>query len=227
MQTTTRRPSALMMGVIAGAATLAAALALALAAKAALAHDAHAQQANLAAPAKTAANAYTRAEARYEVPDVQLLDRNGARASLRGELDAGGKPVILNFIFTSCTAICPVMSATMSEVQSALGADRRPVRIVSISIDPEHDTPARLRDYAERHRAGPDWHLLTGDKQAILQVARAFDAWRGDKMNHTPSTYLRAGPDQPWVRLDGFATPNEVVREYRSAVAATAKTRGG
>jgi protein SCO1/2 len=127
--------------------------------------------------------------------------------------------VVVNFIFTSCTAICPVMSVTFAQVQRALGKDVERPRMVSISIDPEYDTPARLREYAARHDAGPDWHMLTGSKESVLTVARAFDAWRGDKMNHTPSTYLRAGANKPWVRLDGFASPAEIVREYRGLVA--------
>jgi protein SCO1/2 len=166
---------------------------------------------------RPASPAYTRAEARYDVPDVTLVDMNGAKVSLRSELDAG-RPVVVNFIFTSCTAICPVMSATFGQVQQALGRDGQKPRIVSISIDPEYDTPARLREYAARLNAGPEWHLLTGSKETILTVARAFDAWKGDKMNHAPTTYLRPPQGKAWVRLDGFASPAEIVREYRSLV---------
>jgi protein SCO1/2 len=212
MRATASPPGRQSAGLLAALA----AVLLALAPAPSPAHDAHAHHAK-AAPA-----GYTRAAARYEVPDVHLLDASGARVALRSELDPS-KPVLLNFIFTSCTAVCPVMSATMSEVQAVLGKERRPVRIVSISIDPEHDTPARLKEYAARHRAGADWHLLTGDRQTILQVARAFDAWRGDKMNHVPATYLRAGAGQPWLRLDGFATPGELVHEYHSAVGKASK----
>jgi protein SCO1/2 len=157
---------------------------------------------------------YTRAEVSYDIPDLTMVDMNGRKVSLRSELDTGG-PVVVNFIFTSCTAICPVMSVTFAQVQRALGRDAERPRMVSISIDPEYDTPARLKEYAARHDAGPDWHMLTGSKEAILTVARAFGAWRGDKMNHTPSTYMRAGPDKSWLRLDGFASPAEIVREYR------------
>jgi protein SCO1/2 len=166
---------------------------------------------------RPASPAYARAEARYEVPDVTLVDMNGTKVSLRSELDAG-RPVVVNFIFTSCTAICPVMSATFGQVQQALGKDGQKPRIVSISIDPEYDTPARLREYAARLNAGPEWHLLTGSKEAILAVARAFDAWKGDKMNHAPTTYLRSPQGKSWIRLDGFASPAEIVREYRSLV---------
>lgn len=167
--------------------------------------------------ASTQSAGYTRAEASYAIPDVALVDMNGKKVSLRSELDTG-RPVVVNFIFTSCTAVCPVMSATFSQVQRTLGKDAERPLMVSISIDPEYDTPQRLKEYAARHDAGPDWHMLTGSRESILAVARAFDAWRGDKMNHTPSTYLRAGASKPWLRLDGFASPAEIVREYRSLV---------
>jgi protein SCO1/2 len=186
------------------------------------AHDHHQHHGGAAMPG----SGYSRAAAQYEIPDVTLINGDGKQVSLRAELDSGS-PAVVNFIFTSCTAICPVMSATFSQVERVLGADTNKPRIVSISIDPEYDTPARLKEYAMRHDAGPDWQLLTGRKETILSVARAFDAWRGDKMNHTPSTYLRAGPNKPWVRLDGFASPAEIVREYRTMLGTplTANTR--
>lgn len=185
-------------------------------------HDGHHRH---HAAAAVAGSGYTRAEARFEIPDVTLLDADGNKISLRSELDSA-KPVLVNFIFTSCTAICPVMSATFSQVQRALGPETSKVRMVSISIDPEYDTPARLKEYATRHEAGPDWRMLTGKKETILAVARAFDAWRGDKMNHSPSTYLRAGGSKSWVRLDGFASAAEIVREYQGLVGGPLASNG-
>jgi protein SCO1/2 len=157
---------------------------------------------------------YQSATASYEVPDVKLIDRQGAPVSLRDDL-AGDAPVMLNFIFTSCTSICPVMSATFRQVQQQLGEEGGQVRMVSISIDPEHDTPARLQDYADRYQAGPNWQMLTGTQQDSIAVQRAFGAFRGDKMNHAPATYLRAGgAGSPWLRLDGFASAGDIIREY-------------
>ena len=156
---------------------------------------------------------YVRTQASYTIPEVSLLDADGTRVSLSNELD--GKPVILNFIFTSCGAICPVMSTTFSQVQTALGPDLDTVRMVSISIDPEQDTPAALRAYAGKYGAGPQWQMLTGSLDDSIAVQRAFDVYRGDKMNHQPATFLRAGPGQPWVRLDGFASAADILREYR------------
>jgi protein SCO1 len=160
---------------------------------------------------------YVRSMATYTVPDVKLLDPNRAQVSLRRQLD--DKPVIMNFIFTSCGAICPVMSSTFSEVQKALGPERNAVRMVSISIDPEHDTPEALKIYAKRYGAGPQWQMLTGSLQNSIAVQRAFDVYRGDKMAHTPATFLRARAGQPWVRLDGFASADDILREYRKLTA--------
>ena len=158
-------------------------------------------------------DSYMRTLANYTVPDVKLVDADGSGLPLSTRL--AGKPVILNFIFTSCGAICPVMSNIFSQVQAALDPARDGVRMVSISIDPEQDTPAVLRAYADKYGAGPQWQMLTGSVKDSIAVQRAFDVYRGDKMNHLPTTFLRASPGQPWVRLDGFASAADILREYR------------
>jgi protein SCO1/2 len=154
----------------------------------------------------------------YDLPDIPLVGMDRGKTSLRAELDSG-QPVMLNFIFTSCTAICPVMSATFSQVQKALGTEREKLRLVSISIDPEYDTPERLKAYAAKFGAGPEWRFLTGTPADVVAIERAFDAYRGGKMNHMPLTLLRAAPGAPWVRLDGFASAEDLVREYRALAA--------
>jgi protein SCO1/2 len=160
-----------------------------------------------------AQDGYVRKMASYTVPDVKLLAPDRTRVSLRRQLD--DKPVILNFIFTSCGAICPVMSTTFSQVQKALGPERDAVRMVSISIDPDFDTPEALKIYAKKYGAGPQWQMLTGSLDDTIAVQRAFDVYRGDKMGHAPATFLRARAGQPWVRLDGFASADDILREYR------------
>ena len=158
---------------------------------------------------------YVRTLAGYTIPDVKLVDADGAGVPLRSEFADRDKPIILNFIFTTCGAVCPVMSATFAQVQAALGAERDAVRMVSISIDPEQDTPAALKDYAGKYHAGPQWRMLTGSLDDSIAVQRAFDVYRGDKMNHQPATFLRAAPGRPWVRLAGFASAADILHEYR------------
>lgn len=167
------------------------------------------------APAKMSV---MRSIAAYTVPDVKLTDTSGNKVSLR-EVLAGGKPVMLNFIYTSCTAVCPVMSATFSEVQAKLGADRDKISMVSISIDPEQDTPAKLKAYARKFGAGPQWQMLTGSAEESLAVQRAFETYRGNKMNHEPVTFLRNANGKSWVRIQGFASADQLLSEHHQIMA--------
>jgi protein SCO1 len=168
-----------------------------------------------AAPAGPA-NARISAATQYPIPAVRLVRDDGKVVSFPEELN-DGRPVVLNFIFTTCSSICPLMSQTFAQFDSELGADAHRVHLMSISIDPEEDTPARLREYAQKFHAGPEWQHYTGTVEASLAAQRAFNAWtwRGDKMGHTPLTLVRAAPGQPWLRIEGFVTPTELLKLYR------------
>jgi protein SCO1/2 len=157
---------------------------------------------------------FTRTVASYAPPDVTLVDMNGGRVALASALNYEG-PVFLQFIFTTCPTVCPVMSGTFSAAQDRLGADLARVRMISISIDPEQDTLERLREYARRFKAGRQWLFLTGDLDDIIAVQKSFDAYRGNKMRHGPLTFIRAAPGNTWVRLDGLMSAAQLVAEYR------------
>jgi len=176
-------------------------------------HDGHAHHAQMMRQ-----QTYTRTETEYSVPDVTLTNQDGDRVALR-ELLTGSKPVLLNYIFTTCTTICPVLSASFGQMRRTQGAGIENVRLVSISIDPEHDSPDRLADYAQRFHAAEGWELLTGSRDDIIEVQKAFDAFRGDKMNHVPLTFLHAPGGERWIRLEGFPSADELISEYRQAIA--------
>lgn len=159
-----------------------------------------------------------RSTSSYALPNVKLVRDDGAEISLPVEID-DGRPVFMTFIYTACTTICPVASQTFSQLQRALGPELSKVHLVSISIDPEQDTPVRLRQYANRFGAGPSWQHYTGTVDASIAVQRAFDVYRGDKMNHNPVTFVRAAPGRPWLRIDGFATARELLQQYHRLVA--------
>ncbi|MGH8553086.1 MAG: SCO family protein, partial [Methylococcales bacterium] len=150
---------------------------------------------------------YSRSVASYEIPDLMMVDMSGTEISLRLLLSYEG-PVLLQFIFTTCPAICPVMSQIFSAAQEKFGPDLDRIRMVSISIDPEQDTPARLREYARRFKARPQWIFLTGSLDDIFVVEKAFDVYRGNKMRHEPITFLRASPEE-WVRINGLMSAAE------------------
>jgi protein SCO1 len=150
----------------------------------------------------------------YAVPAVQLVRDDGSQVSLPAELD-DGRPVVMNFIFTSCGSICPVMSSIFGRFQKLLGADAEKVHLVSISIDPEQDTPERLTTYSKRYHAAAGWTFYTGSQEASVTAQKAFGVYRGSKMNHTPVTLLRLAPGKPWLRVEGFMKPEELVQLFR------------
>lgn len=159
-----------------------------------------------------AAPAFARSTATYEVPSVALVRDDGKPVDFSQELD-DGRPVVLSFIYTSCTTVCPLTSHTLSQLQNMLGAARDSVHLVSISIDPEFDTPARLHDYAATFGAGPEWQHYTGTLAASKRAQTAFNVYRGNKMDHVPVSLIRSKPGAPWVRIEGFATPEQLLAE--------------
>lgn len=102
------------------------------------------------------------------VPEFRLTDQNGQPF---GSAQLKGKIWIADFIFTLCPGPCPMISSRMSELQKPLA--NTDVHLVSVSVDPEHDTPAVLRGYAEKLQAQPlRWDFLTGSKEAIYDLSR-------------------------------------------------------
>ena len=183
-----------------------------------------------AAPAAQPPDAWpvaSRSLVNYLVPAIRLVRDDGKDVTLIDELN-DGRPVVLNFIYTSCSGICPLASHIFSQLQYQLGAERDHVHLVSISVDPEQDTPSRLRAYAQQYSAGPSWQHYTGTVDASTAAQRAFDVYKGDKMGHTPVTLVRMVPGQSWVRFDGFVTADMLLKELHGqgqVMAAASPTR--
>jgi len=151
----------------------------------------------------------------YEVPAVTLLDQENQRIQLEQVLDQD-QPILVEFFFTTCTTFCDVRAARLLAVQQALAQDDIEMHFLSISTDPEYDTPSRLRSYATRFRPVPqNWSLLTGAVRDIRRVEQSFDAHNpsADKMLHQPLTFIRPRPGADWVRLEGMMS-NEVLAEH-------------
>lgn len=168
----------------------------------------------LTAPAGAGVQKYQRSVERYQVPDVVLVNQNGKKVRLR-ELIQSNKPVIVDFIYGTCTTICPVLSASFTNLQRKLGPDVNKVHLISISIDPENDTPKVMREYLKRYRAQPGWDFLTGSRGDIDKVMRAFDAYIPDKMSHFPLNLMRSPKEGTWVRLNGLMSTAEFLQEFQ------------
>jgi len=101
------------------------------------------------------------------VPEFSLTDQNGQTVT---NADLRGKIWIADFIFTRCKGPCPLMTARMLEMQKALTKTPE-VKLVSVTVDPEYDTPEVLKAYAEANFADPErWKFLTGDKSVIEKL---------------------------------------------------------
>jgi protein SCO1/2 len=110
------------------------------------------------------------------------------------------------------------MTATFVQMRRELGPEADRIRLVSITIDPEHDTPAVLAVYADRFGASSGWSFLTGSPQDVERVLRAFEAWSGSKTSHRPITLLRRRGEREWVRLDGLGSGAALAEQARTVL---------
>lgn len=148
------------------------------------------------------------------IGDITLIDHDGRQVRLADAL-TGDVPVMVNFIFTTCTTVCPIMSAGFARLQELLGNDSDDVKLISISIDPETDTVPALRAYAARQGAGANWRLFTGTAAASEAAQRAFNAFRGPRVNHLPTTFLRRAATTPWEEIPGLSSAQALLRALR------------
>ncbi|MEN8135674.1 MAG: SCO family protein [Thermodesulfobacteriota bacterium] len=151
----------------------------------------------------------------YKIPDVTLINQNNEKIQLVEYLNAG-QPVMVEFIFATCTTICPILSIAFTNLQKDLGTEAGQVRMVSISIDPEYDRPKVMRKYLQRYNAKPGWDFLTGTVKDIGLVMKAFDAYIPNKMDHQPLTFMRSPKTDKWVRLYGLMGGKDMMREYKA-----------
>lgn len=158
----------------------------------------------------------------YDLPNITLIDKSGREVDFLQVIDYGG-PVMLQFIFATCSSICPVLSASFASAQPVLNTLKTPYRLVSISIDPEQDTPQKLDAYAKRFKAGNNWYFLTGNRKDIDSLLKAFRAaYPGNnKMYHKPLTFMRSRADAPWMLYEKLLSKNEVIAAYKKLVEPT------
>lgn len=145
------------------------------------------------------------------LPDTELITQNGEHKRLRSDIVAG-RIVVIDFVYTTCTTVCPVLSAILRQVQQRLEdpADGE-VLLVSISVDPVRDTPARLKAYADKLQVGDGWVWLTGDKQTVDGVLEQLGAYSPDFINH-PSMVLVGDPVRnDWTRYLGFPSADQII----------------
>ena len=158
-------------------------------------------------------NSFTSAK----IPDAQVLDQHGKQLNFYSDL-IKGKTVAINFVFTTCTAICPSLTATFRRVQQEAATRGLDVQLISVSVDPTTDTPERLADYATKFKAGPSWTFVTGDKARIDSVLTALGAAVSNKNDHTPMILIGNDSSNYWTRAYGLTSPVKIVDILAEAV---------
>lgn len=153
-----------------------------------------------------------------EIPNANLLDQEGREVNFRDLVT--GNVVAINFVFTTCTTVCPPMGANFGKLQQLLG-DRagRDVHLISVSIDPAVDTPHRLRAWSQKFGAGPGWTLVTGSKPTVDQLLKDLGVFIAEKQYHAPITLLGNEGAGTWQRTNGLTPAPELLRQLEDLTA--------
>jgi protein SCO1/2 len=179
-----------------------------------------AEKAAPAAASPAVGGAAAAAAAAPQIPDVPVYDQQGRRLNFYTDL-VKGKTVAINFIFTTCTTVCPPLTATFRKVQQELDARAgREVELISVSVDPTTDTPERLKGFAEKFKAGPGWTFVTGGKPEIAALLKALGAAAADKNDHTPMLLVGNDAAGRWTRTYGLSPASAILKVIDEVAAA-------
>ena len=149
------------------------------------------------------------------VADVLVRNQDGRELHFNRDL-IKGRLVAINFVFTGCSSVCPLMGASFASLQQQLGSSAAQVALISVSLDPLNDTPARLLEWRNKFSTKPGWTLVTGRYQDIDALLSSLGAAASDPAAHAPFILIIDGRgDGPWQRMDGLADPAAVARVLR------------
>ena len=159
-----------------------------------------------------------------KLADADLLDQDGNRVRFRTDV-VKDRLVVIDVFYTTCPLVCPILSATFSDLQDLLG-DRlgREVFLVSVTVDPGTDIPPRLKEYARRWDAKPGWIFLTGAKPDVDRVLQGLEAYAAEFTEHPAMMLVGDAASGEWARFYGFPTP-EMLSAKLDEFRAKRKTR--
>jgi protein SCO1 len=155
--------------------------------------------------------AQNRSPAHTYFSDVPLLDQNGKQQRLYSDL-LQGKVVIINSFFATCKDSCPVMARNFARIQESFG-DRigKDVFLLSLTVDPETDTPERLKAYAQQMKAKPGWLFLTGTRENVNYALRKLGLYTEEKQSHLTMFIIGNEPTGLWKKTQGTALADDLI----------------
>lgn len=182
------------------------------------AHDHHsaeqnaAPQAPPAAPSPGTPGVFEVGDARFEIPDFEVLDQDGRTVRFYSDL-VKGKVVVVSFFFTNCSFVCPVQGKALVKLQSALAARMgKDVFLISVSRDPLTDTPERLRSWASTVGVGPGWTLVTGGEEVMTKLLSTFTGDAPGREMHDPVLLIGNDRTGAWMEAEGLSATADIVQ---------------
>lgn len=150
---------------------------------------------------------------RLELPDLEVWNQDGRSVRFPSEV-IKDRMAVVSFIYTTCTTACPLTAGRLSKLQETLG-DRleREVRIVSITLDPTVDTPARLKEYGQKFHARPGWTWLTGASPTVKRLLQEMGVYTPDYTAHPPVLLIVDGRRSLAIKLYGFQSPQRILAQ--------------
>lgn len=146
------------------------------------------------------------------IPDVEVLDQEGRKQKFHTDL-VKGKIVVINFVFTTCRSMCPLLGNNFSKLQAALGERlNKDVFLISVSTDPEVDTPEKLKEWGAKYKAKEGWTLVTGNKDQLTPLLQVFTGDGPRKGYHTPGMYIVNDARNVHRPAYGFAAAEDVIK---------------
>ena len=145
------------------------------------------------------------------VPDVVVLDQNNQKVHFYSDL-VKGKTVVIDFIFTTCTTICPPLTANFARIQKIMQQrGNNDLRLISVTVDPENDTPERLKKYAELFHAQTGWTFVTGSRADLEQIWKAFNIYLSSRQDHPPTVVVGNDVTHVWNYASGLTSAGKLV----------------
>ncbi len=159
-----------------------------------------------------AASARVRSPAEQYFSDVELINQDGQKMRFYSDV-LKDKVVVINTFFTTCTGVCPPINRTLERMQEALG-DRlgKDAFLVSMSVDPETDTPSKLKEYSRRFHARPGWIFLTGKKENVDWALYKLGQYVETKDGHTTIIIIGNESKGLWKKAFGMAKADELMK---------------
>jgi protein SCO1/2 len=153
---------------------------------------------------------YSQSTIAVDLPNVRLQRDDGLWISFVDELTLN-KYVIVSFSFLSCKTVCPMILHNIDIVTKNFSL-KEGIQSLTVTLDPKNDSPEKLSSTLKSMSAQRGWRMYTGSNDDIVNLQKAFQVYRGDKMNHLNAYLIHRPNEDNWMLLNGsYITPNDLM----------------